>query len=125
MASVLKQVLSQFGPPIEILCDNAESFRSNLMQEFSKLWKLSLTFRCAYKLSGNGIVERNHRTIKRMSVRRGKSSDYCVFWYSISPHGSTGIIPSIKLISHEWPNSFLDLNVLDVPQANPKVISMA
>ena len=69
VASVLRQIFSQFGQPIEILCDNANSFRSNLMQEFCKLWKISLTFRCAYKPSGNGIVERNHRTIERISVR--------------------------------------------------------
>ena len=37
VVSVLRQIFSQFGPPIEILCDNANSFRSNLMQEFCKL----------------------------------------------------------------------------------------
>ena len=26
------------------------------MQEFCKLWKISLTFRCAHKPSGNGIT---------------------------------------------------------------------
>ena len=79
------------------------------MQEFCKLWKISLTFRCAYKPSGNGIVERNHRTIKRMSARCGKSIDYCVFWYNIVPHGSKGIIPSSKHI--EWRNPFLEVEV--------------
>ena len=81
------------------------------MQEFCKLWKISLTFRCAYKPSGNGIVERNHRTIKRMSARCGKSIDYCVFWYNITPHGSKGIIPSSKLISYEWRNPLLEVEV--------------
>ena len=109
--SVLRQIFSQFGPPIKILCDNAKSFRSNLMQEFCKFWKISLTFRCAYKPSGNGIVERNHRTIKRMFARCGKSIDYCVFWYNITPHGSKGIIPSRKLISYEWRNPFLEVEV--------------
>ena len=75
VVSVLRQVFSQFGQPIKILCDNAKCFRSNLMQKFCKLWTISLTFRCAYKPSGNGIVERNHRTIKRMSARCGKSID--------------------------------------------------
>ena len=37
VVSVLRQIFSQFGPPIEILCDNAKSFRSNLMQKFCKL----------------------------------------------------------------------------------------
>ena len=99
--SVLRQIFFQFGPPIEILCDNAKSFRSNLMQEFCKLWQISLTFRCVYKPSGNGIEKRNHRTIKRMSACCGKSIDYCVFWYNITPHGSKGIIPSSKFITYE------------------------
>ena len=107
--SCRRQIFSQFGPPIEILCDNAKSFRFNLMQEFCKLWKISLTFKCAYKPLGNGIVERNHTTIKRMSARCGKSIDYCVFWYNITPHGSKGIIPSSKLISYEWRNPFLEV----------------
>ena len=111
VVSVLRQIFSQFGPPIEILCDNAKSFRSNLMQEFCKLWKISLTFRCAYKPSRNGTVERNHRTIKRMSARCGKSIDYCFFWYNITPHGSKGIIPSSKLISYKWRNPFLEVEV--------------
>ena len=111
VVSVLRQIFSQFGPPIEILCDNAKSFRSNLMQEFCKLWKISLTFRCAYKPYGNGIVERNHRTIKRISARCGKNIDFCVFWYNITPHGSKGIIPSSKLISYEWRNPFLEVEV--------------
>ena len=81
------------------------------MQEFCKLWKISLTFRCAYKPSGNGIVERNHRTIKRMSARCGKSIDYCVFWYNITPHDSKAILSSSKLISSEWKNPFLEVEV--------------
>ena len=111
VVSVLRQIFSQFVSPIEILCDNAKSFRSNLMQVFCKLWKISLTFRCAYKPSGNGIVERNHRTIKRMSARCGKSIDYCILWYNIIPHGSKGIILSSKLISYEWRNPFLEVEV--------------
>ena len=111
VVSVLRHIFSQFGPPIEILCDNAKSFRSNLMQEFCKLWKISLNFRCAYKRYGNGIVERNHRIIKRISARFGKNIDFCVFWYNITPHGSKGIIPSSKLISYEWRNPFLEVEV--------------
>ena len=81
------------------------------MQEFCKLWKISLTFRCAYKPSGSGIVERNHRTNNRMSARWGKSIDYCLFWYNITPHGSKSLIPSSKLISDEWRNPFLEVEV--------------
>ena len=79
VVSVLRQVFSQFGPPAEILCDNGRSFTSKLMRDFCEFWAVRLAFRCAYKPSGNGIVERNHRTIKRMSARSGRSVEYCVF----------------------------------------------
>ena len=46
-----------------------------------------------------------------MSARCGKSIDYCVFWYSITPHGSKGVIPSSKLISYEWRNPVLEVEV--------------
>ena len=125
---MLRQIFSQFGPPIEILCDNAKSFRSNFMQEFCKLWKICLNFRCAYKPSGNEIVESNHRTIKQMSAHCRKSIDYCVFWSNITPHGSKGIIPSSKLISYEWQNPFLEVEVNseidDGQESNKRAYSM-
>ena len=41
----------------------------------------------------------------------GKSIDYCVFWYNITPYGSKGIIPSSKLISYKCRNPFLEVEV--------------
>ena len=81
------------------------------MQEFCKLWKISLTFRCAYKPSGNGILEHNPGQLSECLLIAGKSIDYCVFWYNITPHGSKGIIPSSKLTSYEWQNPFLEVEV--------------
>ena len=105
---MLRQVFSQFGPPAEVLCDNGKSFTSKLMRDFCKLWGVKLIFRCAYKPSGNGIVERNHRTIKRMSARSSRSIEYCVFWYNITPRCDQGIAPARKLLHHEWLNPFLN-----------------
>ena len=108
VVSVLRQVFSQFGPPAEILCDNGRSFTSKLMRDFCEFWAVRLAFRCAYKPSGNGIVERNHRTIKRMSARSGRSVEYSVFWYNVTPRCDQRIIPSHKLISYKWRNPFLE-----------------
>ena len=108
VVSVLRQVFSQFGPPAEMLCDNGRSFTSKLMRDFCEFWAVRLAFRCAYKPSGNGIVERNHRTIKRMSARSGRSVEYCVYWYNVTPHCDQRIIPSRKLISYKWRNPFLE-----------------
>ena len=109
---LLRQVFSEFGPPKELLCDNSKTFTSKAMRECCKTWHVSLTFRCAYRPSGNGIVERNHRTVKRMCARLQKSVDYCVFWYNVTPHGEQRIVPSSRLHRHEWRNPFLQLNDL-------------
>ena len=106
--SILRQVFPQLGPPTEISCDNGRSFTSKLMCDFCEFWAVRLAFRCAYKPSGNGIVERNHRTIKRMSARSGRSVEYSVFWYNVTPHCDQRIIPSRKLISYKWRNPFLE-----------------
>ena len=78
------------------------------MCDFCEFWAVRLTFRCAYKPSGNKVVEHNHRTIKRMSARSGRSIEYSVFWYNVTPHCDQGIIPSCKLISYKWRNPFLE-----------------
>ena len=72
-------MFSKFGPPAEILCDSGRSFTSKMMRDFCEFWAVRLTFRCAYKPSGKGIVERIHRTIKRTSARSGRSAKYSVF----------------------------------------------
>ena len=46
-----------------------------------------------------------------MSAHCRKSIDYCVSWYNITSHGSKGIIPSSKLISYEWQNPFLEVEL--------------
>ena len=108
VVSILRQVFSQFGPPTKILCDNGRSFTSKLMRDFCEFWVVQLAFRCAYKPSGNGIVESNHRTIKRMSTRSGRSVEYSVFWYNVTPHCDQRIISSRKLISDKCRNPFLE-----------------
>ena len=109
--SVLRQVFSQFGPPAEIFYDNGSSFTSKLMRDLCEFWAVRLTFRCAYKPSDNGIVERKHRTIKRMSARSGRSVEYSVFWYNVTPHCDQRIIPSRKLISKKWRNPFFERSI--------------
>ena len=57
-------------------------------------------FSCAYKHSGNGIIERNHRTIKRMVARTGGSVEDMVFWYNQTPNSSQ-VVPAAKLYQYE------------------------
>ncbi|XP_065662765.1 uncharacterized protein LOC136085391 [Hydra vulgaris] len=45
----------------------------------------NVKYRCAYTSSGNGIVERNHRTVKRTAARAQICPLEAVFWYNATP----------------------------------------
>lgn len=42
-----------------------------------------LRFRCAYPPLGNGIVERSHRSIKRIATRKQCTVEEAVYWYNV------------------------------------------
>jgi len=69
VALVLDEIFHVRGPVSELLLDNSPCFRSQWIKEVCEKWSVILIFRCAYRPSGNGIIERNHRTIKRAAVR--------------------------------------------------------
>ena len=66
-------------------CDYGQCFKSSKTRSFLSQWGVSVVFCCAYKHAGNGIVERNHRTIKRMVARSGRGVEDMVFWYNNTP----------------------------------------
>lgn len=101
LTAELDQIFKEFGPPSEILLDNSTSFRSSDFKELCSFWKINLLYRCAYRPSGNGIVERNHRTIKRMSARSGKNILSMVRMYNLAPT-SSGKAPSEHLFQRRW-----------------------
>ncbi|KAK8388426.1 hypothetical protein O3P69_020423 [Scylla paramamosain] len=45
----------------------------------------SLRFRTAYAPSGNGTVERNHRTVKAIAARKHSSITEAIHLYNITP----------------------------------------
>ena len=69
VALILDEIFRERGSVIELLLDNSVCFRYNCIKEIAKKWSICCTFICAYILSGNEIVERNHRTIKRLAAR--------------------------------------------------------
>ena len=73
------------GPPRELLTDNATIFRSPRFEEFISKWGCSLRFRCAYVPEGNSIVERVHRSIKRIAARTQCDVREAVYLYNITP----------------------------------------
>ena len=48
-----------------------------------------IRYRAAYRASGNGVVERHHRTVKRMAARGGISVLEAAFYYNFLPREGT------------------------------------
>lgn len=100
----LEEIFRERGPPDELLLDNALSFKSNALQMLCKKWSVYLKYRCAYRAGGNAIVERNHRTIKRMAARTGADVRDMAFYYNLSPcvEADQKSVPSRSVFSYEW-----------------------
>ncbi|KAG1680249.1 hypothetical protein GQR58_012484 [Nymphon striatum] len=117
-ASIIAQlqgIVIERGPCDEFLLDNSTAFRSAAVEQFADEWGISLRFRAAYAPSGNGIVERNHRTIKRIAERGGISPEEATFWYNVTPRKNTdaGSVPSNGLYRYTWRVPF-DVNLAKV-----------
>ncbi|XP_067949585.1 uncharacterized protein [Watersipora subatra] len=54
---------------------------------------------CAYRASGNGVIERNHRTIKRMLARSGGTVNDMLYWYNNDPNAD-GVVPFQRLFNY-------------------------
>ncbi|GFS13389.1 Pol polyprotein [Elysia marginata] len=81
----LDQVFCERGPVEEVLMDHATTFRSREVADLLREWNVTPFFLAAYRPSGNGIVERHHRTIKTLSERGRILPPRAVFWYNMSP----------------------------------------
>lgn len=83
-----REIFADFGPPAFLLTDNGAVFRSGEFKRFMVEWGVHLQYSCAYRPQGNGISERNHRTVKTMRARSSNPVEECVFWYNTSnDHG--------------------------------------
>ena len=82
----LENVFLERGPPMEILSDNETAFTCKDFGEFARNWNVHLQFQCAYSPSGNGIVERSHRTIKAITARKNCSILEAVYWHNVTLH---------------------------------------
>ena len=80
----LNTIFSEFGPPKSLLSDNGTVYRSSEMRTLFEHWNVQHEFACAFRPQGNGISERNHRTIKTMAARSKNSIEECVFWYNVT-----------------------------------------
>ena len=79
-----EQIFYERGPPKELLTDNGPCYVSEKFKQFMSKWNIDHIFSCAHRQQGNGIVERQHRTVKRMAARTGGSVQEMAYWYNFS-----------------------------------------
>jgi hypothetical protein len=116
VAAALESIFIELGPPAEILLDNSATFRSDFLRQLCHKWSVRLRFRCAYRASGNGIVERVHRTIKRIAARASISPQEATFWYNLAPlNRSPTSSPSSVLFNsdYRWRNPCIKISDTD------------
>lgn len=80
IASVLRSIFCEFGPPESIMSDNGTAFRSRDVYQLFEYWEIGHLLTCAYRPQGNSVIERIHRTVKRTAIRGGKSIEEAMFW---------------------------------------------
>jgi hypothetical protein len=100
----VETVFREHGAPRELLLDNATSFRSRTFKAMCAKWNVALRYRCAHRPSGNGIVERVHRTIKRMAARTRANVFDMAYFYNVSPRDGTKAdsVPANKMCRYDW-----------------------
>ena len=120
----LENLFRERGPPEELLLDNSTVFRSATMHSLAQKWKVYLRFRCAYRPSGNGIVERMHRTIKRMAARSGADILDMVLWWNMSPQNYpiSQDSPFNLTYTYEGRNPNMEIPNVDRERSSPYVI---
>ena len=104
IAGMLNQIFLERGPVDEVLMDNGAVFRSRVLKDVCDKWNVRRYYRAAYRPSGNGIVERHHRTIKAMAERGQVTPMEAVFWYNMSPRSGQNArtVPQRAVFRYDW-----------------------
>lgn len=110
VCTVLRQIFRERGPPQELLSDNGAALRSHEISQLCEEWSVRQIFRAAHRPSGNGIVERHHRTVKAAAARGRLEPEDVVFWYNALPMVGvdSATIPAEQTYTYSWriPRSF-------------------
>jgi len=102
VSKALDDIFCERGPPVELLMDNGAAFRSAEMRQLLDRWGVKAIFRAAHRPSGNGIVERNFRTVKRTAARCRISIPHALFWYNATKKDVAGASPAELLGGARW-----------------------
>ena len=100
----LQMIFRERGPVDEVLMDNAAAFHSSELRQLFEYWNVRGLYRAAHRASGNGIVERHHRTIKSWAEKSGTDPEEAVFWYNVSPRIAVkeSSVPQMSVHTYQW-----------------------
>ena len=96
----------------ELLLDNSIGVRSGMVVQFADKWRFAFQVQATYTPCGNGIVERNRQTFKRIAEWGGITPEEATFWYNVMPQKGTedSSVPSNVLVWYHWRVPF-DVNL--------------
>ncbi|KAK3882626.1 hypothetical protein Pcinc_012994 [Petrolisthes cinctipes] len=123
IAKVLHSVFLERGPVDEVLMDNGAAFHSETLKRMFDKWNIHRLFRAAYRPGGNGIVERNHRTIKAIAEKGNITPTEAVYWYNMTPRsGQTeASVPQQSVFRYNWRHPDVVPAMMDVESAPVKL----
>lgn len=85
---LLRQLESVFFERVphraELLDDSNTAFSNRRFRQFLEEWGFLIRLPCTYVPVGNGIVERCHRTLKRIEARKQCRVIEAVYWYNVT-----------------------------------------
>ena len=107
--ALMVNVFSRFGMPRQILTDQGPCFESNLFKELCKLMEIDKIRTTPYRPSGNGMIERFHRTLNmllgKVVSERQKDWDlhvpYVMTAYRSTEHEATQRTPNFLFLGRE------------------------
>ena len=98
----LESVFYKQGLQEEILTDNDTTFRSKQFECFLEEWGIQLKLQCVHVPSGNGIVKRCHRSIKRITARKQCTVTEAVYRYNTPPKDDVSIASAPANAIHHY-----------------------
>lgn len=91
-AEDVKSIVTEFsnlfcerGSPKELIIDNYTTFHSAEFCKLMEKWNVHVLYRAINRPNCNGIIERNHKTIKRIASRSNISIMEALWWYNNTP----------------------------------------
>ena len=107
--ALVDNVIVRYGAPLQILTDQGTNFEGDLFRGLCKLLGIDKVRTSSYHPSGNGLIERFHRTLNAMlgKVVSSHQRDWDEFLpqvlaaYRASSHESTGFSPNLLMFGRE------------------------